>query len=198
MTNKTLLLSTIVALALAAPAQSAADELTLKVEKGLSALGYDTGPVDGEETLDTTIAISKFQAENDLEVTGEVSPKLATTLAQLASTGDTGLSAATTPTAAAAAPPEEALPPAADSEALKAAQQACLEQKVAEAQETKKKKRGFGRLLGAVSRTVIRSGGNISGVVADAMVANQGVEDIGIIAEELGISEDDVAECKNL
>ena len=51
---------------------SAADNMTMMVEQELDRLGYATGPVDGEETLETTIAISKFQAENNLDVTGEV------------------------------------------------------------------------------------------------------------------------------
>ncbi len=55
-------------------APASADDLTLMVEKDLAALGYATGPVDGEETMETVIAISKFQAENQLEVTGEVTP----------------------------------------------------------------------------------------------------------------------------
>ena len=56
---------------------SSADDITMMAEQELDRLGYATGPVDGEETLETTIAISKFQAENNLAVTGEVSPALA-------------------------------------------------------------------------------------------------------------------------
>lgn len=38
--------------------------------------GYDVGDVDGEMSLQTTIANSTFQAEKDIEVTGEVTPQL--------------------------------------------------------------------------------------------------------------------------
>ena len=40
------------------------------------ALGYDVGDINGESSLETTIAISTFQAEKGMDVTGEVSPQL--------------------------------------------------------------------------------------------------------------------------
>jgi peptidoglycan hydrolase-like protein with peptidoglycan-binding domain len=58
-----------------------ADRLTRWVEDSLDKLGYDTGEVDGTATTQTTIAISQFQAENGLEITGKVSPQLAGILA---------------------------------------------------------------------------------------------------------------------
>ena len=69
------LLSILVALLVSAPV--VADDLTQMVQQDLSALGYDPGSTDGEMTMQTAIAISKFQAEYDLEVTGEASPQLA-------------------------------------------------------------------------------------------------------------------------
>lgn len=53
------------------------DNLTQMVQNHLKALGYDTGNTDGDASLETTIAISQFQAEKGLAVTGEVSPQLA-------------------------------------------------------------------------------------------------------------------------
>lgn len=53
------------------------DDLTQMIQNHLDALGYDTGNTSGEMSLETTIAISQFQAEKGLEVTGEVSPQLA-------------------------------------------------------------------------------------------------------------------------
>ena len=50
--------------------------LTESVEKHLAALGYDVGSVDGDASLETSIAISTFQAEKGMEVTGEVTPQL--------------------------------------------------------------------------------------------------------------------------
>lgn len=66
------------------PSMSAAlagGNLTQTVQNYLSFLGYETGNTDGEPSMETTIAISQFQAEKGLEVTGEISPQLAGILA---------------------------------------------------------------------------------------------------------------------
>lgn len=71
----------------AAPAGSAArsgpgssdlmsDNLTQSVQKHLQALGFSVGNTDGELDTNTIIAISQFQAERGMEVTGEVTPQL--------------------------------------------------------------------------------------------------------------------------
>jgi hypothetical protein len=57
------------------------DNLTQTVQKYLKALGYDPGNTDGEANMQTSIAISQFQAEKGLPVTGEVTPQLAGILA---------------------------------------------------------------------------------------------------------------------
>ncbi|HSD68371.1 MAG TPA: peptidoglycan-binding domain-containing protein [Woeseiaceae bacterium] len=54
---------------------------TQTVQQHLAALGYDTGNTSGEMSLETTIAISQFQAEKGMAVTGEVSPQLIGALA---------------------------------------------------------------------------------------------------------------------
>jgi hypothetical protein len=62
-----------------APSLSSAlmtDNLTQSAQNMLGALGYDPGNTDGELSVATTIAISQFQAEQGLEVTGEVTPQL--------------------------------------------------------------------------------------------------------------------------
>lgn len=46
------------------------------MQKHLQALGYDTGNTDGELSTTTIVAISQFQAEQGLAVTGEVTPQL--------------------------------------------------------------------------------------------------------------------------
>ncbi|MEE4161024.1 MAG: peptidoglycan-binding domain-containing protein, partial [Woeseiaceae bacterium] len=67
---------------LAAPASPpGGDEVLKRVQENLAALGYDTGNTDGIESTETTIAISQFQAENGMEVTGKPSPQLAGILA---------------------------------------------------------------------------------------------------------------------
>lgn len=81
-------------------------------------------------------------------------------------------------------------------------QQNCLKEAIAKAEEEKKKaekKKGFGRLLGSLSRTASRLGiTDLGEVVGDLSDANATAEDIEVIAEELGISEDDVKRCQEL
>ncbi len=53
------------------------DNTTQMVQRQLKALGYDPGNTDGKESLQTSIAISQFQAENNMPVTGKATPQLA-------------------------------------------------------------------------------------------------------------------------
>lgn len=52
------------------------DDITQSVQKHLQALGYDTGNTDGTLSNETVIAISQFQFEKGMDVTGEVTPQL--------------------------------------------------------------------------------------------------------------------------
>lgn len=170
-------------------ATASADELTMMVEKDLAALGYDTGAVDGEETMETVIAISKFQAENNMEVTGEVTPQLAGILsAKVANpnleTGGAAPSAPATPTQ--------------DPAALQAAQQACLQEKMAAAQAAQKKKRGLGRLMSAVTRTAAQHGNyDLARTTSDIFSASATADDLAAAARDLGLTEDEIAACQN-
>jgi hypothetical protein len=97
--------------------------------------------------------------------------------------------------AARAAPPN-------DQAALQAAQQACLQEKMAQAQESSKKKRGFGRLMNAVSRTASRFGGNdtsrmIAQTSSDVYNTNATAADLKGAAEDLGLTEGDMEDCRN-
>jgi hypothetical protein len=69
--------------ALAGPtsADLTTDNLLQSVQLHLEALGISPGNTDGEASLQTAIAISQFQAEKGLEVTGEASPVLLGVLA---------------------------------------------------------------------------------------------------------------------
>lgn len=53
------------------------DNVTQMVQRQLKALGYDPGNTDGDESMQTSIAISQFQAENKMQVTGKATPQLA-------------------------------------------------------------------------------------------------------------------------
>jgi peptidoglycan hydrolase-like protein with peptidoglycan-binding domain len=180
-----------------------ADELTMMVEQDLARLGYETGPVDGEETIETVIAISKFQAENNVAVTGEVSAELARTLmaaqpagASSAPVTTSSVAAAPAPVAAdsAAAPPAPAMDPA----TLQAAQNACLQEKAAAAQAAQKTKRGLGRLFRAVTRTAAREGNyELARTAGDIYYAGATADDLSAAAKDLGLTEDDVTACQN-
>ncbi len=183
-------------LVLSVPA--AADELTLRVEQDLAELGYDTGAVDGEESLETTIAISQFQAENNLEVTGAITPQLAGILAAHRSGGAPAPAAPAAANSPSAPAPGAATPPA-DPAALQAAQNVCLQEKMAAAQESQKKKRGFGRLLNAAVRTATRQGNSdMVRTASDIYNANATAEDLAAAAKDLGLTESDIEACRNV
>lgn len=185
MKNKTLAVAVSCIAALAMHA-AIADELTLMVEQDLERLGYATGPVDGEETMETVIAISKYQSEANLPVTGAVTPELARAL--MTQTQSPSGGAITAETAAT----QQSQDPA----ALKAAQQACLQEKVATAQSSQKKKRGLGRLMRAVTRNVGFDSG-MTDTMNDVYNANATAEDLAAAAKDLGLTEEEVAACQN-
>ena len=180
-------------LALAGPAL--ADELTQIIQQDLVTLGYDPGATDGEATVATVVAISKFQAEHDLAVTGEATPQLAGVIkAAINQRGQ--------PAAAARPAAQAVAAPVPDAAALQAAQQACLQKKVQDAQESQQRKRGFARLASAVSRTASRLGGDgvsreVSQLSSTVYDANAIASDLKGAAEDLGLTETDIEECRN-
>ncbi len=186
-------LSLLVALSL--PGMVFADELTQMIQQDLTTLGYDAGEANGEATMKTIVAISKFQSEKNLEVTGEVTPQLVgivkAEITKQNSSGSSG-SVASVPVAAAASSPAD----------LQAAQQACIQRKIKKAQKSQKKKRGFGSLMRAVSRTASQLGkndvaGDIAETSSDLYDVNATAADLESAAKDLGISEDDIEACRN-
>lgn len=167
---------------------ASADELTAMVEKDLATLGYDVGNVDGEADVSTAIAISKYQAEKGMDVTGEVSPQLAGILA-----------ADVKKQGAAPAPSATAPVPTAGSQDS-AAQQVCLQQKIAAAQQqqqAQKKKEGLGGMFSSLFKAASKYGNNdIAQISADIYEANATMNDLAEAARELGISESEISECE--
>jgi peptidoglycan hydrolase-like protein with peptidoglycan-binding domain len=154
-------------------------------------LGYDPGNTNGEATTQTVVAISKFQAENNLDVTGEASPQLAGVIKAAIKQKNAPAAAAQVPSS----PPQDAA-------TLQAAQQACLQEKIAAAQEANKKKRGFGSLMRVASRTASRFGGSdtaraISQTSHDVYSVNATAADISSAAKDLGLTEDEIEQCRN-
>ena len=173
---------------------AAADELTQIIQKDLIVLGYDPGNIQGEMTTETVVAISKFQAENDLDVTGEPSPQLAGIIKSRIKGNSQGSIAGAQKAGLPAAQPDPA--------ALQQAQQACLQDRVEKAQASQKKKRGFGSLVRAVANTATRFGGNdlarqVSQTSRDIYDVNATAQDYERAAEDLGLTTDDIEACRN-
>ncbi|MBK6739124.1 MAG: peptidoglycan-binding protein [Haliea sp.] len=99
-----------------------ADELVQIVQQDLTTLGYDPGAADGTATTKTIIAVSKFQAEHNLEVTGEITPQLAGVI-------QAAISQKSNPGSSAQVSVSAETTPAEDPAALEARQTACLQEK---------------------------------------------------------------------
>ena len=96
------------------------------------------------------------------------------------------------------ASPTAAAPTADESAALRAAQQACLEKKMAAAQNAGKKKQAFGLIMNAVRRTATRLANfDLVRTVDDVYEADATAVDLAEAAKNLGLTEDDLAACKN-
>jgi peptidoglycan hydrolase-like protein with peptidoglycan-binding domain len=176
--------ATVVAvLGLVALTPVSADELTRRVQTDLVALGYQPGNTTGEATVDTTVAIAKFQAEHDLAVSGEVTPVLA------------GILAAEVDKRAALESPASARP-ARTAEELAEMRQTCIEEKIAEAERSQRKRQGLGRIASAVSRVASRAGNSdVSRAVGDANVAADAVGDVTQAARDLGVAQSEIEAC---
>jgi peptidoglycan hydrolase-like protein with peptidoglycan-binding domain len=183
--------------ATSAPHAQTADanpELLKIIQVDLSALGYDTGNVDGEHTTQTAIAISQFQAEQGLEVTGAASPQLAGVVKAAMNNKYVPAAAAASPAATQAAQPTP--------QALQSAQQDCLQEKMVAAEAKNKKKRGFGSLMRVVNRAAGQLGNNelsqsIAATSRDIYDVNGTASDLDSAAKDLGLTTDEVEECRN-
>lgn len=183
------------------PAVASADELTKMIQKDLIVLGYDPGNIQGEMTTETIVAISRFQAENNLEVTGEASPQLAG-IVKSKLDGDNGQGSGTASGPAVAAAHKADSQPA-DAAALQTAQQQCLQDKVAAAQAAKKKKKGLRSLARAVTNTAARFGGDnklarqVRETSYDIYRVDATADDWERAAEDLGLTQDELEACRN-
>jgi peptidoglycan hydrolase-like protein with peptidoglycan-binding domain len=166
----------------AAGAASAAggDPLVQSIQRDLIALGYDPGGANGELSTPTIVAISKFQAENGLEVTGEATPQLAGILAAKRDAAGS---------AGAGAKPQS----------LEEAQKVCLQQKI---DAVKKKKRAFGRVMKAAANSASRYGGSqvsseVEKASQEAYKVDATAKDLEEAADAMGLSKEDVEACRN-
>jgi peptidoglycan hydrolase-like protein with peptidoglycan-binding domain len=181
------------------PASAAADQALVEMaQRDLVALGYDPGNIQGEMSTATIVAVSKFQAEHGMEVTGEVTPQLVGVLRAALSQRNQPAAAS-----ASAAPAAPAAPTPQQQEAsLQARQQDCLQEKSAAAQERQKTKSGLMRMLNAASRTSSQFGGGdmagtIGRVSSDVYSANATAADLEQAGKDLGLTQDEMEECRN-
>jgi peptidoglycan hydrolase-like protein with peptidoglycan-binding domain len=171
------------------------DELVQMVQQDLTTLGYDPGAVDGSATTKTVIAVSKFQAEHNMAVTGEITPQLAGVIQAAISQQNNSTSSVQVAVTAEVTPEQQQ----AD---LKARQQACLQEKVEAAQQASKTQSGFGKLLSAVTRTTTQYGSagtiaQIADTTDQVYSAGATMGDLKGAAADLGISETDIEACQN-
>jgi hypothetical protein len=88
--------------------------------------------------------------------------------------------------------------PASSAGADSAAPRACLQEKIAAAQEAQPKKRGLGGLMGAVARTAGRIGDVVPGRNdRDASSQNPTFEDLSATARDLGVPQREIDACRN-
>ncbi len=163
-----------------AGATASGDALVQSIQRDLVALGYDPGDANGELSTPTIVAISKFQAENGLEVTGEATPQLA------------GILAAKRDAAGSAGSGGNA-------QSLEEAQKECLQAKI---DAVKKKKRAFGRVMKAAANSASRYGGsNVSREVEkatqEAYKVDATTKDLEETADALGLTKEDVEACRD-
>jgi hypothetical protein len=82
-------------------------------------------------------------------------------------------------------------------EASAEAQQACLKEKIRQRQQAQQTQRGMGSLMGAVGRLAGRFGvPEVSQAIGDARLANATAEDLASAARDLGLTENEIADCR--
>lgn len=169
-----------------------ADELTLQVEQGLAVLGYDPGAIDGTQTVATTVAISKFQAQNGMEVNGEVSPVLLGRIIARANGAEPPASAST------GTATNRAASTAAGAGAVTTAQQACLQKLAEDKEKSSRRRRGLGSLASAANRVANRFGvgREVIETAQDAAVVSGAAGDLASAARDFGLTPEEAEPCR--
>lgn len=136
--------------------------LTQMIQRDLVVLGYEPGSISGEMDVTTAVAISRFQAENNLVVTGEASPQLAGILSARVSALRNGTAQSPAAANSAAARLDGAASAEADSN--------CLREVADDTADTSRKiGRLFGRLGGRRAQQEIAEVASDAAGIADAV-----------------------------
>ena len=197
--NKQLGISVLSAVMLSMPVL--ADDLTLNIEQELERLGYITDLIDGEESIETMIAIAKYQAEHNFEITGTTSENLLQTLSATTQLGEapsnSGLAKAVIDTVV-------------NPEGLNAAREACFKGKMLLAQASESDEGLLNderkdQLVGQATQIVMQAANigmlqqvyNVySNWESESASDSPEQSEIASIASGLGITADDVTACQ--
>lgn len=177
-----------------------ADEVTLQVEQGLAVLGYDPGAIDGTQTVATTVAISRFQAQNGMEVNGEVSPVLLGRILARANGAEPPASSSPRPAANSGGSTSGGADPgnAGNAGAVTTAQQACLQKLAEEKEKSSRRRRGLGRLASAANRVANRFGvgQEVVETARDAAAVSGAAGDLASAARDFGLTPEEAEQCR--
>ncbi len=161
-----------------------ADELVKQIQQDLNALGYDAGTADGQVGVKTQMAIGKFQQTYGLAVDGKPSVSVAIAISEA--------KAATQPQAVTQT---QAVTPTTVAPTV-AAQEGCLQQKAEQAQLAQSKTSMFGAITD-MAGSVLSSFGQyeLVSMLSQAKTVAQQADTIAQLSKDLGITEQQVADC---
>lgn len=153
-----------------------ADQLLQSIQRDLAVLGYDPGPADGADDIQTQLAIAKFEDANGMPVTGKASLAVAAAASNQAKALTSG----------AAPPPTET---AIEGTRTAAMRDECLRRQQQQAQQ---KGSSWRNLATLGTRVAGRLGGVDTAELSEHVTT---AEDVAALADELGLSEAQVEEC---
>jgi len=162
-----------------------ADDLVKQIQQDLNTLGYDVGSPDGKMGVKTQMAIGKFQKSQGLAVDGKASIGTAIAISEVKESGHTQVSSN----------PEQSTTTSVGQPRTLEEQEACLKQKAeeAQAQETS----GMFGALTDMAGTMLSSFGQheLATMLGQAKTVAQQAETVTQLSKDLGLNEQQVAEC---
>jgi len=162
-------------------------QLTKSIQQDLRALGYEVDNLDGTLSMQTRIAIGAAEERYQMAVTGNPSFDLAVKMQADTHAQKQGLSTGTADAGTPLQETETANPPAPNAE--------CLQKQVNE-----NRKKRTSTIASAGSRLLQRFGNedvidSLDEVTQDAAAIIDTSDDVKTIAQELGLTEDEVRKC---
>jgi len=159
---------------------SVADELVKQIQQDLNTLGYNVGEPDGKMGVKTQMAIGKFQKSQGLAVDGKASIGTAVAISEAidGAQSPTGIPTTTT-----------------GQTRTLAEQEACLKQKAQQAQ-AQENSGMFGALTDMAGSMLTSFGQHeLATMLGQAKTVAQQAEAVTQLSKDLGLNEQQVAEC---